>query len=98
MRLAGRAAEIQLMRMPRQLVHVEFGVAAVAGRPGGGPACVPGAAPAPEQTARRQDGVRAARTINNLETKQARIRIEEVPDPDSAPLVTVRDDLDRCLR
>ena len=32
--------------------------------------CVPGATPTAEQTARRREGVRMARTINNLEANQ----------------------------
>ena len=32
--------------------------------------CVPGAPLTPEQTARRRDGVRLARTVNNLEANQ----------------------------
>ena len=32
--------------------------------------CVPGTAPSPEQTARRAEGVRIARTVNNLEANQ----------------------------
>ena len=32
--------------------------------------CTPGAAPSPEQLARRREGVRLARTINNLQANQ----------------------------
>jgi hypothetical protein len=58
------------MRIVRRLALITLGVAALQTSPVAAQQCVPDAAKTPEQVARRQDGVRAARTINNLEANQ----------------------------
>ena len=58
------------MRILRRLTLITLGVAALQASPVAAQQCVPSAARTPEQIARRQDGVRAARTINNLEANQ----------------------------
>ena len=58
------------MRILRGLALITFGLAALQVSPAAAQQCVPGATRTPDQIARRQDGVRAARTINNLEANQ----------------------------
>ena len=56
-------------RLPR-LTLLTIGLAAMTIGAAHAQPCGPGATLTPEQTARRQDGVRMARTINNLEANQ----------------------------
>lgn len=58
------------MRILKRLALITVGIAALQFSPVAAQQCVPSAAKTPEQVARRQDGVRAARTINNLEANQ----------------------------
>ncbi|HET7698571.1 MAG TPA: hypothetical protein VFK57_22840 [Vicinamibacterales bacterium] len=56
--------------MIKRLALLTLGVAVLHVSAAGAQQCVPGATLTPEQVARRQEGVRAARTINNLEANQ----------------------------
>ena len=58
------------MSMLKRLMLLTFGIAALQISAVQAQQCVPGSTVTAEQIARRQDGVRVARTINNLEANQ----------------------------